>query len=502
MEKIFIALVAGRIIKIQNSDHSIIDDHAFNYPIECGGGGFDEPIATIDVNRNTGKFYWVYCRDHFGCSPSYNACRHFIRSDVDLVQEIDDTICGNGIYTPAWQNMVRIYSNHVLYHESAWPSFAAFLMKKELDCTEENEVAGTNGKRYACFKSHNAAVANRPITGGEHTTYWVKSAESGGNAWENGKSYSGSRIQQEYLQNIFGVKNEKVFTLMHVNSLNHPARLYCIDFSDMAEISKLDVSYYAGQIYPAGYDWDWTSVSAMNYQTGVIAIFRYNNVEERNYVGCFDAKPTLDFLCDVPLYAIRHASSPEILDEPQVWPLEGFVSPDIPEADPPVSVISDPGPGEIIYEPPPLPPDDVPDDGVTLLQSGFSDYNIYVGPGETLFYKIVAAVPLCIEPIQIINTPQSQQPHTVHLLVKLGSKPTIADFNRTWTMAQSNYDCGLGQWIPAKPGAEDLYWKYNVGSQGELVQINEPRTSSTYYIMLYNNGTRSVRNQRLHVSYS
>ena len=89
----------------------------------------------------------------------------------------------------------------------------------------------------------------------------------------------------------------------------------------------------------------------------------------------------------------------------------------------------------------------------------------------------------------------------MHLLVKQGGKPTIADFNLTWTMAPSDYDCGLGQWIPAKPGAEDLYWKYNTGSQSELVQIKEPMASNTFYVMLYNNGTRGVRNQCLGVNY-
>ena len=59
-------LVAGRIIKIRNSDHSIIDDHTFNYAIEaCGLGLSDEAIATIDYNKSNQKLYWVYCRDHY-----------------------------------------------------------------------------------------------------------------------------------------------------------------------------------------------------------------------------------------------------------------------------------------------------------------------------------------------------------------------------------------------------------------------------------------------------
>jgi hypothetical protein len=367
-------LVAGRIIKIQNSDHSIIDDHTFNYPIEgCSLGSFDNPIATIDYDRYNKKLYWVYTRDHAGCVPFYNACQHLIRADVDFVADIEEVVCGIGFKTPGWQNMVRIYSNHIL-HQQGYHPFSSPLYKRTLGLSKENVVAGTALGQWVCIKEHIAALSNRPITGADYATYWSGwDQQVGGNVWQAGKTYHDIVVHQEYLQNVFGIKDEKIFTLMHLSSISHPAFLYCIDFSGMEEISKLDVSYYAGQRYPAPYDWDWTSVSAMNYQTGVIAIFRYNNVEERNYVGCFDAKPTLDFLCDVPLYVIRHASSPEILNEPQVWPCGDFVSPDIPEADPLVSVISDPGPGEIIYEPPLLPPDDVPDDGVTLLQSGFTD---------------------------------------------------------------------------------------------------------------------------------
>jgi hypothetical protein len=337
-------LIAGRIIKIRNSDHSIIDDHTFNYTIEaCGSGSLDEAIVTIDVNKSTGKLFWVYCRDHIGCSPPYNACRHLIRANTDLVADIDSVACASGSLSPAWQNMIRIYSNYIFHHRAYYPTTIGYLMKRNLGFSPSgDQVRGTDDQIYSCILNHTSDAAKRPITGGNWSTYWVLDGATGG-MWSAGINYSAGYLTQEYLQNIFGVKNDKVFTLMHVNSQEHPAFLYCIDFSDMDEISKLDVSYYTGQIFPpGGYDWDWTSVSAMNYQTGVIAIFRYNNVESRNYVGCFNADSDLGFLCDVPLYSVKYSSDQGVTDEPQVWVMPGDDAPE--PADPSPAPIS-PGPG-------------------------------------------------------------------------------------------------------------------------------------------------------------
>jgi hypothetical protein len=464
-------LVAGRTIKIRNSDHSIIDDHYFNYPIEgCGLGTFDEPIATIDYN-------------------TYNQRR---------------AVCGN----PVWQNMIRVYANHVLHHRSYHPSFDGHLMKRELDCIEEDEVEGTDTHRYACIKSHFAAVADKPITGGDWTTYWVRSAHSGGDVWSGGQSYTCSRVLLEYLQNIFGVKDGKLFTLMHVNSAEHPAFLHCINFSDMTELSNLDVSYYAGQAQlPTPWDWDWTSISAMNYQTGVIAIFRYHNLEERNYVGCFEAKQGLGFLCDVPLHVVRHTSSQELLNEPQSWPFEGFTPPEIPEEDPPIEIIlppdEEPGPGEIIYEPPAPPPDDAPDNVPQLYHMNFSDSWLFLNfsPGEVKFYKFFCPTTVDIlDGWQISNTAQSQERKTVHILVKRASKPTMADFRSTWIMAPSYYQFDMGIWIPSKGDFNDCYWRYNTGSAAEFVEFNEPMGPYMFYVMLFNDGIRSIRNQRVILS--
>ena len=141
------------------------------------------------------------------------------------------------------------------------------------------------------------------------------------------------------------------------------------------------------------------------------------------------------------------------------------------------------------------------DDSVTTVTSGHLDY-YDIGAGQTRYFKFVASVPDCAHPIQVANTSRADQPRTVHLLVKRGSKPTIAEFNSTWQMAPSQYDCMAEQWIPTKPpGAENLYWKYNTGSSAEFVEIAEPMASNTFYIMLYNSGATTVLDQRLVVSY-
>lgn len=128
------------------------------------------------------------------------------------------------------------------------------------------------------------------------------------------------------------------------------------------------------------------------------------------------------------------------------------------------------------------------DGRVTTVISGHRG-NYDVGAYQTRYFKFVAGVPNCQSPIQVSSTPQSTEPRTVHVLVKLGSKPTIADFERTWGMSQS------------QSGTGGLYWNYNVGSQSETILIKEPMDPQDFFIMLYNNGTQAVHGQWLEVHY-
>lgn len=262
------SLILGRIIKIRNNDHSIIDDHHFNYTIEpCSGDVNDQCIESLDFGGD--KLYWAYCRDHVHCSPAYNSCRHLIKSDTDFVEEIDDIICGIGTHAPSWQNLNRVHSGYLLHHRAYHPYHGRLEKRSLSDCS------------YV-FVAY-----------------------------------------MQYLQNIFGVKGGKLFTLMQVNSLSHPAYLYCLDFSDLSTIFSLNVSYYAGQTQVPTYPWDGTAVSAMSKQTGIIIIVRYHNSEEKNYVASFRADTSLEFLDDTPLDYITQESGnkAEILAEPQIWPM-------------------------------------------------------------------------------------------------------------------------------------------------------------------------------------
>jgi len=260
-------LIAGRIIVIRNSDHTIVDDHYFNYPIEaCGGGINDEAIPSIDYG--SGRLYWTYCRDYIFCVPPWNVCRHLIGAAINLVADIEDISCGTGLHTPANQNMLRIYNNKILQHRAYHPSFDGRFMNRNLDLT---------------LNAH---------------------------------------IGQEYLQNILGVIGSSVYTLMHVNSAAHPAFIYCIDLSTMTETSKLDISYYTGQAYMSSYDWDWSSVSALNNQTGKILIFRYHNIEKRNHAAVFDASSDLTFNHDERFHRYYDDPTRGPFGEPQVWSIK------------------------------------------------------------------------------------------------------------------------------------------------------------------------------------
>jgi len=54
-------------------------------------------------------------------------------------------------------------------------------------------VVGTDSLDYYCILAHTAAVADKPITGGNYTTYWYPTGGSGvGVAWVLGTVYAAS----------------------------------------------------------------------------------------------------------------------------------------------------------------------------------------------------------------------------------------------------------------------------------------------------------------------
>lgn len=52
-----------------------------------------------------------------------------------------------------------------------------------------SEVTGTDSSVYTCIKSHTSSADNRPVTGGNWTTYWFKRGSTGG-VWATSTSYT------------------------------------------------------------------------------------------------------------------------------------------------------------------------------------------------------------------------------------------------------------------------------------------------------------------------
>lgn len=52
-----------------------------------------------------------------------------------------------------------------------------------------SEVTGTDGLIYTCIRSHTSSSANKPITGANHTTYWIQSGSTGG-VWADATGYT------------------------------------------------------------------------------------------------------------------------------------------------------------------------------------------------------------------------------------------------------------------------------------------------------------------------
>jgi len=102
--------------------------------------------------------------------------------------------------------------------------------------------------------------------------------------------------------------------------------------------------------------------------------------------------------------------------------------------------------------------------------------------------------------IFVQTAPQSDQPGNVHLLVKRGKKPTIADFNQSLKLGSSNWDFRSKSYIPKKT-RPDLYFKYTTGHNAELVECyNATEVEDTFYAMLYNYGWKPVKNQRFYLA--
>lgn len=231
------SLISGRIIKIKNSDHSIVDDHLFSFDL-YGCATNQQGVVTLDYSEETGWLYWLYVLDYYNCIPRYTACTNYMISDTNFNIKVDRKECGIGFGTPQWQNMVRVMDDSfVLQHRSYHPSYG-YLIKRTLSDFSPTLLCST--------------------------------------------------IEQEYLTNILGVDNGNLFTLMHYNQVDSNLWLHCINYNLMSIKLELDVLDYCDN-----------SVSAMcsTYEELKIAsLFRYSG--GKNVITCFRANELLIKLCE------------------------------------------------------------------------------------------------------------------------------------------------------------------------------------------------------------
>lgn len=157
------------------------------------------------------------------------------------------------------------------------------------------------------------------------------------------------------------------------------------------------------------------------------------------------------------------------------------------DSEPPTPPVPEPEPEPPTPEPVPDPTPDVP-----KISTGARFCNL--NPRSFKIWEFVPTAREKSKRLQVSNTPQPNQPHTVYMLIKKGSPPTLEDFVKTWGMPVSTWRGKV--WWPPKPGVENLYWQYSSGT--ELVEIlDNPVGNDKYYIMLYNKGNKPVRSQRL-----
>lgn len=249
----------GRIIKIRNLDHSLIENHEFGYPTD----NHDESIHSLDVHKSSSKLYW----SHFESTGTIAA--YHTMADLDF--NVEDTAVVTGF--AAFQNWVRVFGSDI-YFDRVYYTISGYLRRR-----------------------------NRYFTVDIGSTYL-----------------------SPYNHNILNVKDGFVFTIHGDGSVSNNTHISKIKQSDMTLSDRLEITYYSGGGYLTSYAWKQSACSAMNYQTGKIMIFRY---EEKDYNGglqdvnraaIFDED--LNLLNDVcynirlinPNYNIRD-------DEPVVWPM-------------------------------------------------------------------------------------------------------------------------------------------------------------------------------------
>lgn len=240
------SLIAGRVIEIKNSDHSLSLDVTFNYPIVAMGCG-NTSIVSLTVEGS--YIYWIYARDHMasGADPYANACWHWIKSGNDLVQELDVKDCGSGGGgVPYWLNLIRCIDEHMFIHKH-YSGGPLYLTNKLFDI-----------RAIACVKR---------------------------------------------LRNVLGIEDNVVYILtgdgMYESCLK---RLSLTALTYLDTLSELDTSTFTGSL--KGGDTElFTSIISTYGSIRAMTLFRYDETNKVNILTSFRANESLTKLSEGIVYS-------------------------------------------------------------------------------------------------------------------------------------------------------------------------------------------------------
>lgn len=238
-------LVTGRIIKF-GTDHSLIDNHLFTLN-KFSATTYRQGITQMDVRQSTGDLFWNYVLE--GWSGT-NATAVYVRSSSSFA--IEEAVVENGLGTgtPWSQNLLEIHEDYVLQQRVYYPS---------------------TGPLY-CWNT----------TGdGSSPDYNYVEKDS---------------TNQDYMQSILGVHNNKLFTLWYYNGQTN-IKLGCIDFPTLGSRTETYVGSYLDT-------YNGPIAAAIN--NGIVVLNKWDG--SKNNLTCFGADSSLTYLCTTAIdkiYSVR-----------------------------------------------------------------------------------------------------------------------------------------------------------------------------------------------------
>lgn len=258
--------IEGRIIKIDNSTHAIIDDHAFAYPISpTWPGGADGPIRSIDYSVNDNKLYWMYVRDALHEAPPFNARMHYIQANVDFTGIVDTSVTGTGVGTPSRANWCRVYGSDLVHNRNYHPNVGPLQF-----------------------------------------------------------NYVGA-IPQSHLINMLGVSGGYLYTLFHDNAVDVTVKVGKIPIGGVAVSNTITVTSFTGHTWLGTEPWLPSGTGITNELTGKTMLFHWHSgyapggvlPEYINYGLTIDED--LNILSEVAMNYIVIRSEGYATNEPMVW---------------------------------------------------------------------------------------------------------------------------------------------------------------------------------------